>query len=84
MAREDFGGGIEGLHSTGHTRVHHGVEEGLADLAREPFRHLGDVSEISERPRVAVEKPVPVIVTAVPPASGPAAGLTAVTVGAAR
>ena len=33
---------------------------------------------------VAVLKPVPMIVTEVPPAIGPAAGLTAVTVGAAR
>ena len=32
---------------------------------------------------VAPLKPVPVIVTDVPPADGPAAGLTAVTVGAA-
>ena len=33
---------------------------------------------------VAPVKPVPVMVTEVPPASGPAVGLTAVTVGAAR
>ena len=32
MAREYLGGGVEGFDTAGDTGIHHGVQQGLADL----------------------------------------------------